>query len=109
MKSSVIGAALAAVAWAAPAFAHDDPALEARVARVEQQLGQRSAPSAREIQSSVDAYLATARPDAALVGGPGSAGYDGGFWVRGGSFLMKINLTIQTRWEAVDWQDDRPG
>src|SRR5438552_7939890 len=113
MKSIVIGAALAAVAWAAPAFAHDDPALEARVARVEQQLEQRSAPSAREIQSSVDAYLATARPDATLVGGPGSAGYDGGFWIRGGSFLMKINLTIQTRWEAFNWDKEsvepRPG
>ncbi|MCC7483312.1 MAG: hypothetical protein IT541_17500, partial [Hyphomicrobiales bacterium] len=35
----------------------------------------------------------------------GSAGYDGGFWIRGGSFLMKINLTLQTRWEWFDWDD----
>src|SRR5438105_12058085 len=113
MTKSLLAAAIAATAFAAPALAHDDPALEARVARVEQQLEQRSAPSAREIQSSVDAYLATARPDATLVGGPGSAGYDGGFWIRGGSFLMKINLTIQTRWEAFDWDKEsdepRPG
>src|SRR5437870_1721133 len=113
MTKTLLAAAIGATAFAAPAFAHDDPALETCVARVEQQLEQRSAPSAREIQSSVDAYLATARPDATLVGGPGSAGYDGGFWIRGGSFLMKINLTIQTRWEAFDWNDEsaepRPG
>ena len=64
-----------------------------------------AAPSAREIQSSVDAYLASARSDASLVGGCGSAGYDGGFWIRGGTFLMKINLTIQTRFEYFDWDD----
>ena len=39
------------------------------------------------------------------IGGCGSAGYDGGFWIRGGSFLLKINLTIQTRWEGFDWDD----
>jgi hypothetical protein len=64
-----------------------------------------AAPSSREIQSAVDSYLAPASADATLVGGPGSAGYDGGFWIRGGSFLMKINLTIQTRWEGFDWDD----
>jgi hypothetical protein len=64
-----------------------------------------AAPSAREVQSSVDAYLATSKPDASLVGGPGQAGYDGGFWIRGGSFLLKINLTLQTRWEGFDWND----
>jgi hypothetical protein len=72
-----------------------------------------AAPSSREIQSAVDSYLAPASADATLVGGPGSAGYDGGFWIRGGSFLMKINLTIQTRWEGFDWDDSeaepRPG
>src|SRR5207237_6263341 len=52
MTKSLLAAAIAATAFAAPALAHDDPALEARVARVEQQLEQRSAPSAREIQSS---------------------------------------------------------
>src|SRR5438105_11647008 len=112
MRRFIFTAALA-VAWAAPALAQDDTSLDARVARVEQRLAASSAPSAREIQSSVDAYLAAARPDATLVGGPGSAGYDGGFWIRGGSFLMKINLTIQTRWEAFDWTDEsaepRPG
>ena len=39
------------------------------------------------------------------MGGAGQAGYDGGFWIRGGSFLMKINLTLQTRWEGFDWDD----
>ena len=68
-------------------------------------LDAQAAPSAREIQSSVDAYLASARSDASLVGGRGSAGYDGGFWIRGGSFLLKINLTIQTRFEYFDWDD----
>src|SRR5262245_66237792 len=72
-----------------------------------------AAPSAREIQSAVDSYLAPTTADSTLVGGPGSAGYDGGFWIRGGSFLMKINLTIQTRWEGFDWDDKqwepRPG
>jgi hypothetical protein len=61
--------------------------------------------SSREVQSAVDAYLSTAKADANLVGGAGQAGYDGGFWIRGGSFLMKINLTLQTRWEGFDWDD----
>ncbi len=61
--------------------------------------------SSRETQSAVDAYLATAKADASLVGGAGQAGYDGGFWIRGGSFLLKINLTLQTRWEGFDWDD----
>ncbi|MFO0931267.1 MAG: porin [Planctomycetota bacterium] len=61
--------------------------------------------SSREVQSAVDAYLASSKADASLVGGAGQAGYDGGFWIRGGSFLMKINLTLQTRWEGFDWDD----
>ncbi len=62
-------------------------------------------PSSREVQSAVDAYLASSQADASLVGGAGQAGYDGGFWIRGGSFLLKINLTLQTRWEGFDWDD----
>jgi hypothetical protein len=85
---------------AAPALADS---LESRVARVEQQLAAQSAPSAREIQSAVDAYLASGSADASLVGGPGQAGYDGGFWIRGGTFLLKINLTLQARYEYFDW------
>ncbi len=61
--------------------------------------------SVREVRSAVDAYLASAESDASLVGGPGSAGYDGGFWIRGGTFLLKINLTIQSRFEYWDWDD----
>ena len=63
-------------------------------------------PSSRAQQTAVDAYLATARSDASLVGGPGTAGYDGGFWIRGGSFLLKTNLTIQARYEAFLWDDE---
>src|SRR5436190_922996 len=105
MKSTFV-AALAAVAWASPALAQDDASLEARLSRVEQRLEAQAAPSSREVQSAVDAYLATSQPNAALVGGPGSAGYDGGFWIRGGSFLLKINLTIQTRFEAFRWDKE---
>ena len=94
---------LAAMALcAAPALAES---LESRVARVEQQLSAQSAPSTREIQSAVDAYLASGTADASLVGGPGQAGYDGGFWIRGGTFLLKINLTLQARYEYFDWDD----
>jgi hypothetical protein len=82
-----VAAAAACLFGAAPAFAAD------------------GSPSAREIQTAVDSYLAPASADSTLVGGPGSAGYDGGFWIRGGSFLMKINLTIQTRWEGFSWDD----
>ena len=105
MKSIVTMFGIAGLALvAAPAFA-DAGSLETRLAQVEQQLASSSAPSAREIQSSVDAYLASARADATLVGGCGTAGYDGGFWIRGGSFLLKTNLTLQTRFEYFDWDD----
>jgi hypothetical protein len=100
--TAALGAAC--LAWASPARADD--ALESRVARVEQQLAAQSDRSAREIQSAVDAYLGSARADASLVGGPGAAGYDGGFWIRGGTFLVKINLTIQTRYEAFRWDEE---
>jgi hypothetical protein len=87
MKSLIAAgvAALAIAASAAPALADGS--------------------SAREVQSAVDAYLASANPDATLVGGAGSAGYDGGFWIRGGSFLLKINVTLQARYEYFDWDD----
>ena len=87
---------------AAPTLAGEASSVEARLARVEQRLAQQSAPSARETQSAVDAYHASETSDASLVGGCGSAGYDGGFWIRGGSFLVKINLTIQARYEYFD-------
>ena len=104
MRHVLAGAAVAlGIAAAAPAFADDGASLEARLARAEQELAASSSPSAREIQSAVDAYLASGKADAALVGGPGEAGYDGGFWIRGGSFLLKTNLTLQTRYEYWDW------
>ena len=99
-------AAAVAIIGAAPAFAEGDASIEARLARVEQQVAEASGPSSRAIQSAVDAYLATAKADASLVGGCGSAGYDGGFWIRGGSFLLKINLTIQSRYEAWNWDKE---
>ena len=60
-------------------------------------------PTARDIQAAVDSYLGSAQGDAALVGGPGSAGYDAGFWIRGGDFSLRINLTIQARYEWYEW------
>ena len=60
-------------------------------------------PTARDIQAAVDNYLASAEQDATLVGGPGSAGYDAGFWIRGGDFMLRINLTIQARYEWFDF------
>ena len=42
------------------------------------------------------------------MGGPGSAGYDAGFWIRGGDFLLRINLTLQARFEAQDWDNPEP-
>ena len=104
MRHVLAGAAVAfGIAAAAPCFADDGSSLEARLARAEQELATSSSPSSREIQSAVDAYLASGKADAALVGGPGSAGYDGGFWIRGGSFLLRTNLTLQTRYEYWDW------
>jgi hypothetical protein len=101
------GGVVGALLFAAPALADEGSSVEARLSRVEAALTERSTPSAREIGSAVDAYLATAKADARLVGGPeGSVGYDGGFWLRGGSFLLKINVTIQTRFEAWRWEDE---
>src|SRR5689334_17541324 len=90
MRFLALTSVIAAVACAAPALAQDDGSAESRLARVEQRLDAQTQTSAREVQSAVDAYLSTSQPNAALVGGPGSAGYDGGFWIRGGSFLLKI-------------------
>lgn len=70
-------------------------------------------PRAREIQETVDGYLRDVAPDASLVGGTGGAGYDQGFWIRGGDFSLRVNLTVQARYEAFDWDDTavepRPG
>jgi len=65
------------------------------------------APSTRDVQAAVDGYLAGGH-DARLVGGPGSAGYDHGFWIRGGDFSLRINLTLQARYEAFDFDEDQP-
>ena len=69
----------------------------------------RPAPTARDIQAAVDSYLASASQDATLVGGPGTAGYDEGFWIRGGDFLLRINLTLQARYEYFDYDTDEEG
>jgi len=105
MKAFAFTAGFAGMVLASASAFADGGSLEARLAQVEQRLSASAAPSAREIQSSVDAYLASAQADATLVGGAGSAGYDGGFWIRGGSFLMKTNLTLQTRYEYFDWDE----
>ena len=98
-NSWILAAVVAAGALGAPARADD-----ACVGGVCAIPGPQAAPE-RAMTSAVDAYLATSATDAALVGGAGQAGYDGGFWIRGGSFLLKINLTLQTRWEGFDWDD----
>ena len=63
----------------------------------------------RDIQAAVDRYLASSGDEAALVGGPGSSGYDAGFWIRGGDFMLRINATLQARFESFDWDDEDPG
>jgi hypothetical protein len=93
--------AVAALAYAPAAAADAIGTSESRA--VADRLAAEAAPSDRAVQSTIDAYLSSARADATLVGGAGSAGYDGGFWIRGGSFLLKLNLTLQTRWEGFDW------
>src|SRR5262245_11594928 len=65
--------------------------------------------SSRDVQAAVDSYMASAQSDASLVGGPGSAGYDAGFWIRGGDFSLRINATLQARYEAVSWDSVEPG
>ena len=115
MKAMVTMVGIAGfVLAAAPALANGGT-LEDRLARVERSLVEASAPSARELAASVDAYLGSAQGEAMLVGGCtcGSAGYDRGFWTRSGTFLLKSNLTIQTRYEYFDWDqrgnEPRPG
>jgi hypothetical protein len=62
--------------------------------------------SSRDVQTAVDSYMATGSDDTSLVGGTGSAGYDSGFWIRGGDFLLRINATLQARYEAWQWDED---
>ena len=77
------------IGWAAPAYADDL--------------------SSARIQAALDDYLdAGPTPGARLVGGVGSAGYDDGFWIRGGDFLLRTNVTLQARFEAMDWRDTEP-
>jgi hypothetical protein len=66
-------------------------------------------PTARDIQAAMDSYFASAEQDASLVGGAGTAGYDSGFWIRGGDFLLRINLTLQARYEYFDYDNDLEG
>lgn len=62
--------------------------------------------STHALQQAVDGYLG-ASADPLLVGGAGSAGYDGGFWIRGGETSLRINVVLQARYEALDWDDER--
>lgn len=63
----------------------------------------------RDVQAAVDAYLTSTGTDATLVGGPGAAGYDAGFWIRGGDVLLRANLTLQARWEWFDRDEAEEG
>ncbi len=113
MHSRILFAASALAVFGA-AFSRQARADEALPAASGQAIADRlaldGAPSLQAVHSAVDAYLAASSPDASLVGGAGSAGYDGGFWIRGGSFLLKTNLTLQTRYEYFDWsrKQDEP-
>lgn len=62
-------------------------------------------PSARDIQAAVDDYLARTGQDTTLVGGPGGAGYDSGFWISGGKYSLRLNMLLQARYEAWVWDD----
>ena len=64
--------------------------------------------NARDVQAALDSYLAHDTVDVALVGGPGSAGYDNGFWIQGGDFLLRANVTLQARFESFDWDSTQP-
>ena len=64
--------------------------------------------SAREIQQAVDGYLGRSGSEVMLVGGPSQVGYDRGFFVRSGGFLMRHNLTLQARYEWMDWDQVEP-
>ena len=105
MRHLIVAAVVAAGVGAAPR-----PGRVARVAR-----GARRAAALRAV-GAVDARDPVggrrlprlgARPTRRSSAAPGQAGYDGGFWIRGGSFLLKINLTLQTRCEDFDWDDTR--
>lgn len=89
MRSTIATAALALLGWVCAAPAHAEaPA------------------TARDIQAAVDGYLESGGGEAGLVGGPGSVGYDQGFWIRGGDFSLQVNLTLQARYEAWLWDAD---
>jgi hypothetical protein len=62
-------------------------------------------PGRGDIGRAVDQYMAGAAADPALVGGAGGAGYDGGFWIRGGEFSLRATILLQARWEAFAWED----
>jgi hypothetical protein len=76
-------------------------------ARAFAQGGTRAAVSATDLQAAVDAYLGDGTGDADLVGGPGSAGYDQGFYLRQGRFSLQVHLTLQARYEAWLWDSDQ--
>jgi hypothetical protein len=62
-------------------------------------------PASRDLQAAVDAYVGAADAGTTWVGGPGRVGYDAGFWLRGGDFTLRVNLTLQARYEYFDWND----
>ena len=67
--------------------------------------------SVRDVQLALDRHLAAGAADVQLVGGPGSAGYAEafGFYLRGGDFALRTNLTLQARYEAWTWADTASG
>ena len=64
-------------------------------------------PTVREIQSAVDDYLVQTHRQVTLVGGVHDAGYERGFWLRSGDLSLRLNLTLQARYEAWLWDDSQ--
>jgi hypothetical protein len=63
--------------------------------------------SGRDIAAAVDRYEFDAT-EASLVGGPGSVGYEPGFWIRAGEYSLHLGFTLQARFESFNWEDTEP-
>ena len=56
--------------------------------------------SQSQIERRVDDYLRYDAPLVSPTSAPGVAGYDQGFWIRTGGFLLRTNLVLQARYEG---------
>ncbi|MDJ0520801.1 MAG: porin [Planctomycetota bacterium] len=65
--------------------------------------GAGAAPSAPRSVLDTDTRILIPAEDVA-----GTAGYDDGFLIRGSGFSLRINLLLQARFEAFEWNDEAP-